>query len=62
VEVFAHASIRASGDDLRDGAHWLRILIVDDNRDAAETLVTYLELEGHSVKVDYWGLAAIDTT
>jgi CheY-like chemotaxis protein len=41
----------------------LRILIVDDNRDAADSLALLLELEGHGTKSVYTGeqaLAAID--
>jgi CheY-like chemotaxis protein len=41
----------------------LRILIVDDNRDAADSLALLLELEGHNTKSVYSGeqaLAAID--
>lgn len=34
-----------------DPAHGLRILVVEDNADAAETLQLLLELEGHQVKV-----------
>jgi PAS domain S-box-containing protein len=38
----------------------LKILIVDDNRDAAELLTALLEYQGHNVHVTYDGLAAID--
>lgn len=37
-----------------------RILIVDDNRDAADALGMLLELDGHHVQVTYDGLAAIE--
>jgi PAS domain S-box-containing protein len=37
-----------------------RVLLVDDNRDAAETMQTLLELEGHTVALAFSGLAALD--
>ena len=36
-----------------------RILVVDDNRDAAESLARLLERSGHEVVVQYDGLAAL---
>lgn len=36
-----------------------RILIVDDNRDAADTLASMLDLMGHDVRVAYSGRRAI---
>lgn len=36
-----------------------RILVADDNRDAAETLAEFLRLEGHTVQVAYDGLQAL---
>ena len=41
------------------GEEGLRILIVEDNRDAAETLGELLELEGHEVKIAFNGAAAV---
>ncbi|MGH8169900.1 MAG: ATP-binding protein [Steroidobacteraceae bacterium] len=40
---------------------WMRarILVADDNRDAAQTLATVLELEGHDVRVAYDGSEAV---
>jgi CheY-like chemotaxis protein len=38
-----------------------RVLIVDDNVDAAESLRMLLELSGHVVAVEYGGAAALDT-
>lgn len=38
-----------------------RVLIVDDNVDAAESLRMLLELSGHTVTVEYGGAAALDT-
>lgn len=37
----------------------MRILVADDNRDAADTLATLLRLWGHEVRVAYDGLAAL---
>jgi signal transduction histidine kinase len=37
-----------------------RILIADDNRDLADTLALYLELQGHEVFLAYDGPAALD--
>jgi DNA-binding response OmpR family regulator len=37
-----------------------RLLIVDDNRDTAESLSMLLELMGHEVRTAHDGLAAID--
>jgi CheY-like chemotaxis protein/two-component sensor histidine kinase len=37
-----------------------RLLIVDDNRDAANSLAVLLELQGHEVQVAYSGLAALE--
>jgi CheY-like chemotaxis protein len=37
----------------------LRILVVDDNRDAAETLAMLLRLLGHDVRVEHDGLLAL---
>lgn len=36
------------------------ILLVDDNRDAAETMQTLLEMDGHVVTVAFNGQAALD--
>ncbi len=39
-----------------------RVLVVDDNRDAAETLAALLELWGHRVRVVHDGPAALEAT
>lgn len=41
-------------------AQGLRILVVDDNRDAAESIAMLLELDGHQVEVAYGALEALD--
>jgi DNA-binding response OmpR family regulator len=38
----------------------VRILLADDNQDAADTLATLLRLWGHEVRVVYDGLAALE--
>lgn len=40
--------------------HSVRVLVVDDNRDAADTLSALLELLGHTVQVAHDGHAALD--
>ena len=60
----------AAGDAAAAGAapaaaarHAVRVLVVDDNRDAADSLQTLLQLEGYAVDVAYDGaqaLAAVD--
>ncbi len=37
-----------------------RVLVVDDNRDAADSMVALLELGGHQVAVAYDGLSAVE--
>jgi CheY-like chemotaxis protein len=40
--------------------HSVRVLVVDDNRDAADTLSVLLELLGHAAQVAHDGRAALD--
>ncbi len=40
----------------------LRILVVDDNRDAAEMLAMYLDLGGHETHTAHDGVEAIEAT
>ena len=37
-----------------------RVLVVDDNRDAAESLAVFLQLSGHSVHTAYDGIEAVE--
>ncbi|WGS51534.1 PAS domain S-box protein [Paraburkholderia sp. D15] len=46
----------AAGDDVAP----LRILLVDDNRDSADSLAMLLELKGHTVRIAYEGQQALD--
>jgi signal transduction histidine kinase len=52
------------GDDgpqaIADSGAGRRILVVDDNRDAADTLEAFLTMEGFSVAVAYDGAAALE--
>jgi two-component system CheB/CheR fusion protein len=43
-----------------DAAHALKVLLVDDNRDSADSLATLLQLHGHTTRVAYDGLLALD--
>ena len=45
------ATLQAAGAP--DAARALRVLVVDDNKDAADTLALYLDTLGHSVKVEH---------
>ncbi len=51
---------------LQNGSHKspasgaLRVLVVDDNRDSANTLGQLLEENGHTVRIAYDGLAALE--
>jgi signal transduction histidine kinase/ActR/RegA family two-component response regulator len=38
----------------------VRLMVVDDNADAAQTLATLLQLEGHTVRVAYDGKSALE--
>ena len=49
---------RAPESQTKTGA--LRLLVVDDNRDAADSLAVLLETAGHEVKVEYGSQAALD--
>ncbi|HVS36775.1 MAG TPA: ATP-binding protein, partial [Gemmataceae bacterium] len=49
-----------NGHHATPAAGALRILVVDDNRDAANTLGQLLEENGHTVRVAYDGLAALE--
>jgi CheY-like chemotaxis protein len=48
-----------SSDTVSTGVAGLRILVADDNQDAADSLAMLLSLEGHAVRVAHGGRAAI---
>ena len=51
--------IEATGENLVPGAG-LKVLIVDDNRDAADACASLLELSGHHVQTAYTGRHALE--
>ena len=55
-DTVAGGGERSQRSDLRER----RVLVVDDNRDAAESMALLLRMEGHDVQVAYDGQAAID--
>jgi signal transduction histidine kinase len=55
------APARASGADGARAAGRRRVLVVDDNRDAADTLAEALAQLGHETRCAYDGLEAIET-
>jgi signal transduction histidine kinase/ActR/RegA family two-component response regulator len=48
----------ADSDDMARAGHW-RVLIVDDNADAADSLGLLLEVHGHEVRIEYGGQAGL---
>ncbi|QET01856.1 PAS domain S-box protein [Cupriavidus pauculus] len=54
----AAASDRAD-DDRTAGTRPLRVVLVDDNRDAADSMAMLLEMSGHEVAVAYDGMEAV---
>jgi CheY-like chemotaxis protein len=58
LTVAAHAL--KDPDEDEDPRHRLRIVVVDDNRDAAESMAILMELWGHEVKRAYDGPRAIE--
>ena len=60
ASVSVSAGARGRGAAQAPDAASLRILVVDDNRDAADTLETLLSYSGHSVKVAFDGLQAVE--
>ncbi|CAG2128293.1 PAS domain-containing hybrid sensor histidine kinase/response regulator [Cupriavidus plantarum] len=54
----ADAADRAD-DDRAAGTRPLRVVLVDDNRDAADSMAMLLEMSGHEVAVAYDGMEAV---
>ncbi len=50
----------STGQTFDAGATPGRVMIVDDNRDAAETLSALLQLDGNQIEIAYSGTEAID--
>ena len=64
LPVRASGAIEASAqrhDDIDAHVAPSRILVVDDNRDAADALATLLRLDGHDVHLAHDGAEAVDT-
>ena len=55
------ASVGMPGGDRVGGIRLLRVLVVDDNEDAADSSSTLLQLWGHDVRVAYSGEAALES-
>ena len=55
----AAALVRASDDDATSADATLKILVVDDNRDVADSCTTLLEMSGHEVRTAYSGEHAL---
>jgi CheY-like chemotaxis protein len=51
-----------ANDALAKAVSTRRVLVVDDNQDAAESLATLLKLQGHEVRVAFSGVAALEMT
>jgi PAS domain S-box-containing protein len=54
------AAAGATGTTLEPARRGLRVLVVDDLRDAAESMAALLQLRGHEVQVAHDGSSAID--
>ena len=57
-----HAPERGRQDDQLPSPSGKRLLVVDDNQDAADSLAMLLKLQGHEVRVAYSGMAALEMT
>ena len=61
-ELLARQAPRAEPPPRNAGLHMpRRIVIIDDNRDAADSMAMLLRLKGHEVHVAYDGLAGVST-
>ncbi|HJV61137.1 MAG TPA: response regulator, partial [Albitalea sp.] len=59
VSVVQGGSAAPEGEPAVPAVNGRRILIVDDNQDAAESIAQYLQLEGHEVKTVSDGMQAL---
>jgi len=60
VSVPAPANGQAGRHDEGQDAGHLRVMVVDDNVDAAQMLAALLEVQGHAVSVEYDGKGALE--
>lgn len=61
AHLTVHSGTEGLGEDGPSPAVSRRVLIVDDNRDAADSLAMLLQLEGHEVRAAYSGNDALTT-
>jgi PAS domain S-box-containing protein len=59
LPVVARSAVAARRDAVERGRGSLRVLIVEDNRDAAEMLQDLLSLQGHEVAVAFTGVEGV---
>ncbi|WP_411281347.1 PAS domain S-box protein [Gemmatimonas sp.] len=57
-----HGGDQSEADYQAPSASGFRVLVVDDNQDAADSLAILLELQGHEVQVAFSGVAALEIT
>jgi CheY-like chemotaxis protein/anti-sigma regulatory factor (Ser/Thr protein kinase) len=60
VRVSSSMSFPANGGSSPATRHARRVLVVDDNKDSAESLAMLLRLAGHTAEVTYSGAEALD--
>ena len=53
------AGVHAPGVEALERKRRLRLIVVDDNEDAADSLATLLKAQGHAVMVEYTAMAAL---
>ena len=58
-QLGSHKVRAVSKSDYRQG---LRLIVVDDNQDAANSLAMLLRFQGHDVRVAFSGMAALEIT
>jgi signal transduction histidine kinase/CheY-like chemotaxis protein len=59
LDASAPLPVAVGGDTAAARAQPLRVIVVDDNQDAAQMLATLLEVQGHAVSVEYDGRGAL---
>ncbi|MGX4642225.1 hybrid sensor histidine kinase/response regulator [Massilia sp. SYSU DXS3249] len=59
IDTVAPGSDGAAGSGSATEVAPLRVMVVDDNQDAAQMLATLLEVQGHAVSVEYDGRGAL---
>jgi signal transduction histidine kinase/ActR/RegA family two-component response regulator len=59
LDAAASRPAAAGGETAAARSQPLRVMVVDDNQDAAQMLATLLEVQGHAVSVEYDGRGAL---